>query len=672
MKETKRSHPLRGLWILAAGLALSLAAAFGAYRVFLAQENRDIDRVCTIYTERTENLINSIFHKTDVLAAVVKLQNGVISESTFNAVAKLVYQENSGIRGIQYMPGAVVTYSYPVAGNEAVIGKNFLEIPERRKDVLLAIDTKSIALSGPYNLLQGGLGVVARNPVFLTDADGREYFWGFSAIVLDLPDALADAGLDGLSESGYDFQLYCINENGERLVIAGNTALDIDKAVCGVVEVPHHTWTLAMCNLDPWASLLRAAGVFLAGALLSGVLWNFYRLMMRARKAVQAKDRFFSDISHDMRTPLNAVIGFSALAQEPGCTAAEKDAYLAKIQSSGNLLLSLVNDTLTLSRAGSGKLQLHPAPMAVASLSDSLMPTIAVLAQNKGVRLHVEKEGYRPRTVLADRLCVEKILLNLLTNAVKYTPAGGNVWVCLHDDPPGAPDPDLVFTVRDDGIGMSEDFLTRLYEPFAQENRAGYESNGTGLGLAIVRQLVAAMNGDIQVKSRQNQGTAFVVRLHLPETKASAEPSAAAPEKAPSIDPLRGKTVLLCEDNALNAEIACKLLQGRGMTVETAPDGAQGLAMFRDSAPGHFAAVLMDIRMPVMDGLQASRAIRALGRPDAGTVPILALTADAFAEDVKECRNAGMNGHVAKPIVPAQLYTALGKALTVGQAEKGR
>jgi sensor domain CHASE-containing protein len=239
--ETKRKPQRRqGLWILIVGLLLSLGVAIFYFATLQQRAAQDIERVTSLYTERTENLINNIFHKTDVLAAVVKLQNGDISEDTFNSVAQLVYKPNSGIRGIQYMPGAVVTYSYPVAGNEGVIGKNFLEIPERRKDVMLAIDTKSTALSGPYNLLQGGLGVVARNPVFLTDEAGKEYFWGFSAIILDLPDALEEAGLGTLPESGYDFQLYCINENNERLVIEGNPDLDLSQAVYGAIQVPHH------------------------------------------------------------------------------------------------------------------------------------------------------------------------------------------------------------------------------------------------------------------------------------------------------------------------------------------------------------------------------------------------------------------------------------------------
>ena len=652
-------------WILVIGLLVSAVAAITYYRTQQRQATKDIERVRTIYAERTENLVNSIFRKTDVLAATVKLENGDISEDTFKAVAQIVYEKDSGIRGVQYMPGAVVTYSYPLAGNEAVMGKNFLQIPERRQDVLLAIDTRSIALSGPYNLIQGGLGLVARNPVFLTDANGKEYFWGFSAIVLDLPDALAEAGLDRLPESGYDFQLYCINENNERLVIAGDPKLNTDRAVCGTISVPHHEWTLAIVQRDPWTAPLKALIVLLVGVLLTVMLWNFYRTVLRERDAVQAKDVFFSNISHDMRTPLNAVIGFSTLAQKPELTVAEKDAYLEKIRFSGNLLLDLVNDTLTISKAGSGKLQLHPEPVSTVELGAAILPPIGVMAERRGVSFYADKSGYRPRTVLADRLSVEKIFLNLLTNAVKYTPEGGHVWGAVRDEPAGAADPDLVFTIRDDGIGMSADFLRHLYEPFAQENQAGSESGGTGLGLSIVKQLVDLMGGTIAVKSEKGKGTTFTVRLHLPEVSV---PESAAP--APPLrqnESLAGGRVLLCEDNALNREIACALLKDRGIEVTEAENGAVGLERFSESAPGTFGAILMDLRMPVMDGLEATRRLRALDRPDAKTVPVIAMTADAFAEDEQRCLDAGMNAHIAKPVEPERLYSALRAAFLHGE-----
>ncbi len=662
MTTPQNSVNTKKLWILFTGIFISALISIFLFFFLKNQEKANIQRIQTIYSERTENLINSIFHKTDVLAAAVKLNKGNITEETFNAVAQLVYEKDSGIRGIQYMPDAIVTYSYPIAGNEAVIGKNFLEIPERKKDVMLAIDTKSIALSGPYKLIQGGMGVVARNPVFLTDADGKEYFWGFSAIILDLPDALSSAGLDQLPEEGYDFQLFCINENNERLIIAGNPILDLSKAIYGKIEVPHHEWTLAVVSKHPLINWIRALSVFFFGLLLSVLIWKLFCLIDRERAASTAKDRFFSNISHDMRTPLNAVLGFTMLAQAPGLSAAEKDSYLSKIESAGELLLALINDTLTLSKANSGKIQLHPEPCSTEDLGSSVLPPVAALAEQKGIHFIVDKSGYRKRTILIDRLNSEKIFLNLLTNAVKYTPTGGHIWASVRDEPANAKDADLVFTIRDDGIGMSKEFLKRLYEPFSQENRPGYESNGTGLGLAIVKQLVDLMGGTISVTSTEGKGTEFIVRLHFPESNAKS-----APQKKPFAlteeSRLHGKKILLCEDNALNREIAIALLKNSGMDVRIAENGKIGVEIFSASAVNEFSAILMDLRMPVMNGLEAAQEIRALPRPDAKTIPIIAMTADAFDDDIQKCQAVGMNDHIAKPVDPVRLIQVLAQVI---------
>lgn len=639
------------------GTALSAAVGFHLYTVIEKTDQTNAERISTIYTERTESLINSIFHKTDVLAAVVKLDQGNIDEATFNAVAKIVYEPDSGIRGIQYMPGAVVTYSYPIEGNEAVMGKNFFEIPERVKDVMLAINTKSIALSGPYELIQGGLGVVARNPVFLTDSFGEEHFFGFSAIVLDLPDALAGAQLERLPDTGYTYQLYCINENNERIIISGDHNLDTDKAICTAVKVPNHEWTLAIKYNDSWKSGVAGFGIFAVCMLMMLVIGNILRLVDREKKAIAAKDEFFSNISHDMRTPLNAVLGFTKLAQGDSISAEMKDEYLAKISSSGNLLLELVNDTLLLSKGSSGKLKIHEEPHPIYAMSREVWNSVAELAKQKGIELIPEYSHCQDYTILTDSLYVEKIFLNLITNAIKYTPAGGHVWLTAKTEPAAENQVSFVFTIKDDGIGMSEEFQAHMYEPFVQENRTGYESNGTGLGLAIVKQTVDLLHGTIQVQSRINEGTEFTIHLHF--TLAPVQETSAQRMSRTDIKALAGKKILVCEDNAMNREIAVSILKNAGMEAVTAADGQQGLQIFEASQDNEFAAILMDRRMPVMDGLEAAANIRRIKRKDAQTIPIIAMTADVFDEDIKECLAAGMDAHIAKPIDTEKMYSIL-------------
>jgi signal transduction histidine kinase len=440
--------------------------------------------------------------------------------------------------------------------------------------------------------------------------------------------------------------------------------------------LPQSDWAAAISRVPP---LLTVLAVCILTALVIGLTWSLLMLRRRQReraavlaaqneaeqqriraeeseKSAEEKNAFFSNISHDMRTPLNAVIGFAGLGEkEPD--AGRKNEYFAKIASSGALLNSLIDDTLTISKINSGKLTLKPEPTRAAELYGAIIDPIREAAKSKNIQFTADSSGMLDRTIMADKLSLQKICLNLLSNAVKYTPEGGHVSLRLYNDPADAAEPDSVLEVSDDGIGISADFLPHIFEPFAQERRSGYESVGTGLGLSIVKQLVDLMGGTIQVRSEENKGTTFTLRWHFSPAEEAA-PSADAMVSAQPAE-LCGRKVLLCEDNALNREIAVAILGSEGMSVDTAENGSVGVSRFSHSAPGEYSAVLMDIRMPVMDGCEAARQIRGLSRPDALSVPIIAMTADAFADDVQKCLDCGMNSHVAKPIDTAQLISVL-------------
>jgi signal transduction histidine kinase/ABC-type amino acid transport substrate-binding protein/CheY-like chemotaxis protein len=382
------------------------------------------------------------------------------------------------------------------------------------------------------------------------------------------------------------------------------------------------------------------------------------KLRMEAlEKNVEEKNRFFANISHDMRTPLNAIIGLSLLARSEQVSAKVKD-YLDKIQASGNLLLGLINDTLNISKLSSGKVILKNEPVACAQIFEDVVVPIREAAAAKKLQFTADRSGLTCDYLLTDRLNLEKILLNLLTNAIKYTPAGGQVQFTLASAQESGQH-FLVVTVRDNGIGIAPVFLPHLYDAFAQEDDA---NAGTGLGMAIVKRLVELMAGTIQVDSPKEQGTTFTVRLPLQAVAAPDQAAAAAVVSPERLAKLAGRKILLCEDNELNRQIATALLQKQGLEVVTAENGRQGLDIFSASAEQEFALVLMDVRMPVMDGLTATAAIRSLNRRDAD-VPIVAMTANTFPEDIQACLNVGMNGHVAKPVDPNHLYETLLQAL---------
>ena len=390
-----------------------------------------------------------------------------------------------------------------------------------------------------------------------------------------------------------------------------------------------------------------------------------------AEAANAAKSDFLSRMSHDIRTPLNGIIGMTYLAQEEPTSSKVSD-YLSNIDTSSKFLLGLIGDILDMTKAESGKIELHPEPYSIDEFNGYLDAVIRPLCAEKNQHFILEEQVDGGAVPLADKLRINQILFNLLSNAVKFTPEGGTITYRVMGEP--LPDDRVTIThvIADTGLGMSESFQKVVFDPFTQEGRNdSAERRGTGLGLAIVKKMVDLMGGSITVISALGKGTTFTVVLSFDTIpvqslmdRAAGDDGAGTASAPPA---LAGRHVLLCEDHPLNQEIARSLLTRRDMLVTVAEDGHIGVDKFRHSDVGYYDIILMDIRMPVMDGYAAARAIRALERPDAGTVPILAMTADAFAEDVAKCLDAGMDGHIAKPIDPDGLYAAIEKALARGR-----
>jgi len=390
----------------------------------------------------------------------------------------------------------------------------------------------------------------------------------------------------------------------------------------------------------------------------------------QADTANAAKSDFLSRMSHDMRTPLNGIIGMTYLTRKmelPG----PAQQNLAKIDTSSKFLLSLINEVLDMAKAESGKIELHPEPYDSAVFFRYLDSVILPLCRERNIRFVIDAQPVTSVHPLMDTLRINQVFFNLLSNAVKYTPEGGAVTYRLREHLTGDGRLALEAAVSDTGIGMSEEFQKHLFEPFSQERRPGQpEMRGTGLGLAIVKRLLDLMGCEITVRSRLGNGTTFLLRGEFDCVPAEAGAGSAKAEEKTDTSRLAGLHVLLCEDHPLNQEIAQALLGERGVITTVADDGQQGVRAFTESAEGYYSAILMDLRMPVMDGLEATKTIRKLDRADARTVPILAMTADAFAEDIQRCLEAGMNGHIAKPIEPRELYQTLDSAIRGGCAEQ--
>ena len=379
--------------------------------------------------------------------------------------------------------------------------------------------------------------------------------------------------------------------------------------------------------------------------------------LQSAERASKAKTDFLANMSHDIRTPMNAIIGITTLMKNELHQPEKLAEHLGKLENSGQLLLGIINDILDMSRIESGKTTLNVEkmnlPQQISQLDSIIRQQAGQRRQTFTVNTHLQHEN-----VLADPNRLNRVLMNILSNAVKYTPTGGHIRFEVDELPRNEHYARYRFVVQDDGIGMSEAYQKTLFDPFTREERSGTNKvQGTGLGMAITKNIVDLMGGSINVESTTGKGTRFEVVLEFPvDAEADAVPEAQVlPEEEEETSPLSGMKFLCAEDNAINAEILEMLLEANGASCTICSNGQEIVDAFASVKPGEYDMILMDVQMPVMDGLEATRRIRSGENPLGRIIPILAMTANAFLEDMQKSREAGMNEHLSKPVDIAAL-----------------
>ena len=379
-----------------------------------------------------------------------------------------------------------------------------------------------------------------------------------------------------------------------------------------------------------------------------------------AENANRAKTIFLNNMSHDIRTPMNAIMGFTDIAMKYH-PKPEVENCLQKIRESSEHLLTLINDVLDISRIESGKIKFAPIGVDIVEVTDTVLSIMYGFLSNRNITFHTHLAIPETRYVLADAVRIREVLVNILGNAVKFTGDGGSI-TFTSDYLPGADDRHMIvrYRVTDTGVGMTKEFLKHIFDEFSQEeSSARTHYKGSGLGMAISKRYVDLMGGNISVESEKGKGSTFTVELPLELTEADKVQKQASP--GDSTD-LTGVKILMAEDNDLNAEIAMVQLEELGIHITRASDGKEALKIFASNQPGTFDIIFMDIMMPKMNGYEATKAIRALqNRPDARTIPIIAMTANAFAEDVQASLDAGMNDHLSKPIVMEEVIKAIAR-----------
>ena len=378
-----------------------------------------------------------------------------------------------------------------------------------------------------------------------------------------------------------------------------------------------------------------------------------------AEEASKAKTFFLSNMSHDIRTPLNAIIGYTTLANREGTPSEEKSGYIDKIEMASRQLLDIVNDVLDMSRIESGKFSLEPTCVNLENCVQEACDLVRVQLEAKKIELSVSC-SVSHKWVLCDKVMLDRAMMNLLCNAGKFTEENGSVSLQLKELAGSEETGSYEIRIKDTGIGMSPEFAERLFIPFERERTSTVSRiQGTGLGLAITKNIVDMMGGTITVQTEKGKGTEFTITVGFPLVEPEEE---ICSNEGDEIS-FEGMRALLVEDNMINMEIAQMLLDQAGFLIETAENGKIALEMTAASEPGYYDVILMDIQMPVMDGYTAAQAIRAL--PDAGLagIPIIAMTANAFQEDIKKAEEVGMNGHIAKPLDIPDMKSTLQRVL---------
>ena len=663
---------------------VTLLLVFGC--TFLVNQNQQRrEKLKAAYTaestiSRIEVQLNRYLAESDLVKKSIE-EGLTISDKQFATLSRLMQDEDDIIKVHEIAKDGIVSQIYPMEGNEDVIGLNMIENPERKKEARLARDSGEYTIAGPFELVQGGNGVLLFDPVYRMDDKGCKKFWGFSILVIDWQKFIKKMDLDQLENAGYHYQIWKKGTDDERIVIAQCDNLQETDTLEVACTVPNDTWYFEIEPENGWVTMTQKLwGLFISVMTALIVMITYLQFKMRryrdalhekelekavleAKNANEAKTRFLFNMSHDIRTPMNAIIGFSELLEKH---IDEKDKaidYLGKIKSSSNFLLSLINYVLEMARIESGKLVLKKEVGCVTELIESLTDVFETGVKKKFITYSC-KTDIQHKYVICDEIKVREIFINIIGNSVKYTPEGGKISVSVKEEP-FEKENYIAYRiiVEDNGIGMSKEYLPHIFEEFSREHTSTESKvTGTGLGLPIVKSLIDMMGGTIEVESQLGCGTKMTVVLPFELASEKQILEEKQKEKEKISDSILGKRVLLAEDNELNAEIAMTVLKENGLKAERAANGKQCMEMLKKMPEDYYDMILMDIQMPEMDGYEATKLIRNLDDARAD-IPIVAMTANAFEEDRQKALESGMNAHVSKPVDMNMLFKVMTQIL---------
>ena len=653
---------------------------------FLIQFEVNKEKISASYTaedtvRKIETQLGRYLENSEMFKNIISSKH-TISDEQFNQLASYMKKNKNVIEAYELAPNGIIEKAYPLKGNEKVIGMNTLELPERQKEANIARKSGEYTIAGPYELKQGGTGALLFDPIYINDGNEKK-FWGFSILVLNWDAFLEELEVDKLEDATYHFKVWKEGNNGKHVTIMSCGHSSLNHTLSVACEVPNDTWYFEIVPFQGWIpmsyKIFGSIVSVLVAILLSMGYWQIIlrrekeavyakqieKVATEAQHANQAKTRFLFNMSHDIRTPMNAIIGYTQLLENNLDNKKQALDYISKLKSSSTILLSLINYILEMTQIESGKLDLKKEIGDLDDLVKNINVVVEPLIKEKKLHYsyHLEIKHHH---IICDKTKLREIVLNILSNAIKYTPEGGNVELLIQEISFENNKVKYHFIIIDNGIGMKEDFLPHIFEEFARE-KTSTESKvpGVGLGLPIVKSLIDMMNGTIQVESKLNKGTKFTVELSF-LTSLQVEN---VNERNTSTLDFSGKHILLVEDNELNAEIGIELLNTFKVIIDLAKNGEECIKILEKMQEGYYDLILMDIQMPIMDGYEATKIIRSFNNKNA-QIPIIAMTANAFEEDRKHALQLGMNEHLAKPVDIEKLKDVLTKYFNHEKREK--
>ena len=676
-KQTKRYSWIIGLLIFIIALLLGCiivkniekekktAAAYTAQST-VKRINAQLDQ----YVELSEFLENVILAGYD------------LNQTTFSELAEMLPNEAGVVKAFELAPEGVITDIFPKQGNEQAFGMNMLTEHERSGDAKRAKETGKYTLGGPYELKQGGTGALLFHPVYQNNITGNDTFLGFVIIVIDWDKFIDEIGMERLSEASYCYEIWTNDENtDDRIVLTQNQEHMPENSLTVECKIPNYTWYVDIVPKEGWISIYQWIAVIVSAliiAMMGATIFDqicskkrrekqyaaeLKKSAEQAKEASEAKTRFLFNMSHDIRTPMNAIIGFSDLLGKNLKNEEKAREYLGKIKSSGNFLMTIIDQVLEKARIESGTAVLKMQAENLSEMFYSVNTVFESAIQSKEIQYSIDT-NIQHKYAVCDKTKLQEIYLNIVSNAIKYTPNGQAIHVNITETASDDKKAWYVFICEDTGIGMKQEYLPHIFDEFSREHTATENKVvGTGLGLSIVKSFVELMGGKIYVESEQGKGTKFTVEIPL--EIASEEDVYKKKESEQSVisDKSIGKRILLAEDNELNAEIAIELLKEEGILTDWAKDGQECCDMLGQAEDGYYALILMDIQMPRLNGYEATAKIRQMENRKKAAIPIIAMTANAFAEDIQMAKNAGMNGHIAKPLDGEKMITVLKQCL---------